>query len=131
MSHSNTADSYQKFGEIIGEFSFGLTYTEFSYGGNKFSYLGVEVPLLLVGYLSDAATVGVRDADGNVVQVPRADMPGLFAAMFAAVDPQRAAFAAKYKEWASAGDEGVQHIDASQGWATRSAALRAFEDAGK
>ena len=123
MRQNRSREAYNKFANIVSEFSMGLTGIEFTYAGNAYNYMGIETPHLLLAFLGNVDPVNVRSLDGTLVPIANADMPDFFGAMYAVIADQRAAFAAKYAEFENAPDDEIGDVDETVGWSNRSPAL--------
>lgn len=122
-------DKHQKFAEIMSEYTFGFTHSEFLCGNHTYSFLFYDLAYLMVGYIGGVQEFSVRDVDGDCHTLDRAGVEALLHKAYTdVVSVRQEEFCKKYKEWRACDtQEAIDAFDAKSGWTWRSPALEAYE----
>jgi len=120
---------HEKFGEIVGEFTFGFTHKTFMFKNNVYSFFFYDLVYLLIGYMGNVETFQVRGADGDCHELTRDEVEELFNKVYTEIIAVRQEeFCQKYKEWNECATlEELSSLNPKEGWSWRSPALEAYE----
>lgn len=135
MSFDNdfNAKKHEKFANLIGEFTFGVTHQTFTCDNIVYCFNSHEFSHLVIGYIGGVDKFPVRTHSGSIVELDRSELERLFASAYEGILRQRdIEFAENFKRWKNCSNlDELNKFNPKDNWSYRSIALEAYESASK